>query len=51
MTMETVSSLQPEQMILLVFALKEKNEKLRKSSEEEIIKRYDERLEWLERLK
>lgn len=48
-TPESLSTLHPDQVIQLAIMLKEENDKLRKSSEEAIIKKYDERLEKLER--
>ena len=49
MTSESLSTLQPNQMIQLVLALQGENEMLKKSCEEEISKKYDTRLEQIER--
>ena len=49
MNKESLAVLQPDQMITLVLALKEENEKFRRSSQEEMSKAYDERLEKVER--
>ena len=45
----TLASLQPDQMIRIVMTLKEENDKFRMLSEEVAVKKYDERLERLER--
>ena len=49
MNKESLAVLQPDQMITLVLALREENEKFRRSSQEEMSKAYDERLEKVER--
>ena len=49
MTEATLSSLHNDQLVKLVMALKEENDKFKLNSEETLSKKYDERLERLER--
>ena len=49
MNQETLSTLETDQLVRMVLFLKEENEVLKKSTEEVISKKYDERLEKLER--
>ena len=46
---ESLASLETEQLIHLTLTLNEENEKLKKSTDESTLKKYDERLERLER--
>ena len=49
MNQETLSTLETDQLVRMVLFLKEENEVLKKSTEEVISNKYDERLEKLER--
>ena len=49
MTEKTLSLLEPSQIILLTLSLKEENERLKQTCQDEIKEAYNERLEILER--